>query len=104
MSLDSSNDPMVEQVHQIRRQIAEQCGNDIDKLAEHLRQIGRDYAQRRGIFATVTHHAAAKVETSWGDMSAPPDDRLVDEIRSIRTATAAKASSSKKPRKKNSRS
>jgi hypothetical protein len=95
---------MVDEVRQIRAHIGTQFRNDIDKLASHLRQVGRDYAQRRGIFATVTHRAAAKVEASWGDMSDAPDDRLVDEIRSIRTATAAKRSGSKKRRKKQSRS
>lgn len=94
---------MVEEVREIRRRIVAGCGNDLDKLAEELRQVGRDYSQRRGVFAAVTRRAAAKVQASWGDMSARPKDRLVDEIRSIRTVTAAKRSRIKKTRKKQSR-
>jgi len=100
MSLNSSQDPMVEEVRQIRAAIVAKFGNDIDKLANHLLQVGRDYAERRGIFATVTRKAAAKVQASWGNMSAPPHDVILDEVRAIRTSKAAKAAGGKKSRKK----
>jgi hypothetical protein len=84
MSDVNSNDPMVDEIREIRRRIAADLGNDFEKLAEHLRQVDRDYAERRGIFAAVTREAATRVEESWGDMTAFPSDTLVDEVRAIR--------------------
>ena len=104
MSDQLPNDSMVDGVRQIRARISQKFGNDIDKLANHLRQVGREYAQRRGIYSKVTRKKAAQVEAGWGDMSARPVDRIVDEIRLIRTATAAPVRGVKKSRKKQWRS
>jgi hypothetical protein len=83
--IDGANkDPMIDEVREIRRRVSADLGNEIEKLAEHLRQIDRDYAERRGIFADVTREAAAQVEQSWGDMTAFPNDTLVDDVRAIR--------------------
>jgi hypothetical protein len=78
-------DPLIDEVRQIRREICERNGHDLDRVFEELRQVERDYAGRRGVFATVTAESLARVEASWGDLSAPVTDPLIGELRAIRT-------------------
>jgi hypothetical protein len=84
MSDGANKDPMIDEIREIRRRVAAELGNDFEKLAEHLRQIDKEYSERRGVFANVTRDAATQVEQSWGDMSALPRDTLVEEVRLIR--------------------
>ncbi len=83
-----TNDPTVDEVRRIRHEIAAQHGNDLDRLAEHLRQVERAYAERQGVFAAATSEAAARVEASWGDMTGRGQDDLIDEVRALRRAHA----------------
>jgi hypothetical protein len=79
-------DPLIDEVRQIRREICERAGHDLDRLFEELQQVERAYVERRGVFSGVTAGALARVEASWGDLSGPSEDLLIDEIRTIRTS------------------
>jgi hypothetical protein len=81
------SDPLIDEVRRIRREICERTGHDLDRLAEELRQVEREYAQRDGVFAGVSTEAAARVQASWGDMSGPGEDPIVEEVRSARQAS-----------------
>jgi hypothetical protein len=88
MTDSETNNPVVDDVRRIRRQIVEQYGHDLDRLAAELRQIETEYAERRGIFATVTTESATKVVSSWGAVSAPPEEGSVDDVRRVRQRIA----------------
>lgn len=81
-------DPLIDEVRRIRRTICERTGHDLDRLAAELRAVEQDYAARRGVFAKVNEEAAARVQASWGDMTGPGQDPLIDEIRSIRQSAS----------------
>ena len=87
--VDRERDPLVDEVRQIRGEICERAGHDLDHLAAELRQIERGYVERAGIFSGVSPEAAARVEASWGDMSGPEEDPLIDEVRAVRRGTNA---------------
>jgi hypothetical protein len=89
MNSEQPTDSLVDEVRQIRAQVAEQFGNDLDKLVAHLREVEHDYAERRGIYAGIDKEAARRVEKSWGDLSGPADEPIIDEIREIRRKLAA---------------
>ena len=89
MNNNQTSEPLVDEVRNIRAQIAEEFGNDLDKLVAHLRQVERDYSERRGIYAHISREAAARVERSWGDMTGPVSEPIIDEIREIRRGLAA---------------
>jgi len=80
----AESDPMIDEIRQIRREIGERAGHDLDRLFEELRVLERQYAQRQGIFSGVSKEAAARVEASWGELSGPGSDPLIDEIRTRR--------------------
>ncbi len=80
----------VDEVRQIRREIAEQFGHDLDKLGEELRRVELEYAGRIGVFAHVTTEAATRVLASWGDLSGPACAGHVEEIRELRQRLAKK--------------
>lgn len=81
---DCQSDPLIDELRRIRQVICERTGHDLDRLAEELRQVEREYAQRGGVFAGVSTEAATRVQASWGDMSGPGDDAIVEEVRSVR--------------------
>lgn len=81
---NGANNPLVEEVRRIRGDICEQVGHDVDRLCDHLIEVGRDYAERRGVFAGVTKAAAARVIEGWGEDAHRQDDAIVDEVREIR--------------------
>jgi len=85
-----TGDALIDEVRAIRREICEQCGNDVDRLCDHLREVEQDYAARRGVFAGVSKQAAARVVESWGDDPLRTDDPTIDEVRAIRRALADK--------------
>lgn len=87
-----TTDAIVDEVRGIRRAICEQSGNDIDKLCDELREIAREYDQRRGSFSGVTTTAASLVVESWGPDVYRRDDLLIDEIRELRRQAGAKQS------------
>lgn len=35
-------DPLIDEIRAIRRDIVEQCGNDVEKLCDHLQELERD--------------------------------------------------------------
>jgi hypothetical protein len=37
------SDPLIDEVRSIRREMSERFGNDVEKLAEHLRRVGESY-------------------------------------------------------------
>ena len=39
-------DAFVEEIHAIRRRIAEECGNDIHKIAERFRRLEAEHPER----------------------------------------------------------
>lgn len=87
----STSDPLIDEVRAIRREICAEFGNDVDRLAEHLKIIEREYADRRGVFACISKEAAAKVVESWGEDAYRTDDPVVDEVREIRRKLADRA-------------
>jgi hypothetical protein len=85
-----SSDTLIDEVRRIRQDICNQFGNDVDRLFDHLLEVQRDYAARRGMFADVTQEAAARVVESWGEQTARTDDAIVDELRAVRKGLARK--------------
>ncbi len=79
-----TSDALIDEVRGIRRNVCDQFENDVDELCDHLRDVERDYAARRGIFAIVTREAAARVAEAWSDTVTPAEDAIVDEVRSVR--------------------
>lgn len=88
MSTTETRDAIVDGVRRVRREVSEQYGHDLDQLFEHLRQVEREYAERKGMFAGVTPEAAARVAASWGDVSAPVADPMIDAVRESRRKSA----------------
>jgi len=86
----NTGDALIDEVRRIRRDICNQFGNDVDRLCDHLIEVERDYAARRGAFAGVSREAAAKVVESWGPDPLRTDDPIVDEVRAIRKGLAEK--------------
>jgi hypothetical protein len=39
-------DQFVEEIHAVRRRIAEECDNDMHKIAEHFRQLEAEHPER----------------------------------------------------------
>lgn len=39
-------DEFVEEIHAIRRRIADECGNDMHKIAEHFRRLEAEHPER----------------------------------------------------------
>lgn len=89
-------DPLIDEVRQLRSDICEAANHDIDRLAAELRQMGEEYETRSGIFAVVSQEAAARVVASWGDLSAPAADPLIDEVRTIRSSPDVDAPATRK--------
>lgn len=81
----AENDPLIDEVREIRREIGERNAHDLDRVFEELWHVERDYADRSGVFSGVSNEAAAKVEDSWGDLTGPGSDPLLDEVRAVRT-------------------
>ena len=81
---NGASNPLVEEVRRIRGNICEQVGHDVDRLCDHLITVGRDYDERRGVFAGVTKAAAARVIEAWGEDAHRQDNPIVDEVREIR--------------------
>jgi len=88
MTNSETNNPVVDDVRRIRRRIVEQHGHDLDRMAAELRQIEKEYAERRGIFLSVTAESAANVVSSWGDVSAPPEEGSLEAVRRVRQRIA----------------
>lgn len=79
------SDPMIDQIREIRGKIGERTGHDLDRLFDELRLLERQFAQRQGVFSGVSQEAAARVEASWGDLSGPERDPMIDEVRARRS-------------------
>lgn len=86
---DGERDPLIDEVRRIRRDFCKRAGHDLDRLAGELRQIERAYAQKTGVYSKVSAESAARVEASWGDLSGPEEDPLMDEVRAIRTGAGS---------------
>ena len=84
MSKLQTADAIVDEVRRIRSEVAAPFGGDMEGLFDHLRQVGGEYAKRKGVFAGVSVEAAARVAASWGDLSGPVDDKIVASIRDAR--------------------
>ena len=89
-ALPDTGDALIDEVRAIRRAVCAQFDNDVDRLFDHLLEVERDYAARRGVFAGVTGEAAARVAQSWGEQARRTDDAIVDEVRAIRKELANK--------------
>jgi hypothetical protein len=85
-----TGDALIDEVRAIRRALCVQFDNDVDRLFDHLLEVERDYAARRGVFAGVTREAATKVADGWGEQARRTDDPIVDEVRAIRKGLASK--------------
>jgi hypothetical protein len=82
--MQDTGDVLIDEVRAIRRAVCVEFDNDVDRLFDHLLEIERDYAARRGVFAGVAREAAARVAASWGEQARRTDDPIVDEVRAIR--------------------
>jgi len=78
------SDPAIDEIRRARREVCEEAGHDIDKLVEQLEQTVRDYDARVGAFASLSEDGAARLVASWGDMTGPGSDPLIEHIRAIR--------------------
>ena len=85
---NGAGNPLVEEVRRIRSGVCEQTGHDVDRLCDHLIEVGRDFDERRGVFAGVTKGAAARVIEAWGEDAHRQDNPNVDEVREIRRKLA----------------
>lgn len=85
-----TGDALIDEVRSIRRELASQFGNDVGRLCAHLREVEKDYAARRGMYAGLSREDAARVVASWGEESLRTDDPIVDEVRAIRKGLAEK--------------
>jgi hypothetical protein len=86
----NASDALIDEVRSIRRAVYGEFGNDVERLCAHRQEVERDYAARRGVFATVSKEAAAKVVKSWGSDPLRTDDPLLDEVRALRKALGEK--------------
>ena len=42
----SAEDPLIDEIREIRRKICEQFDNDVDKLCDHLQELEHQHAER----------------------------------------------------------
>jgi hypothetical protein len=89
-----TGDALIDEVRTIRRQMCAQCGNDVDRLIEHLREVESDYTARRGVFSGVSKEAAERVVATWGEEALRSNDPLLDEVRAIRRQLGEEGSKS----------
>lgn len=71
-------DPMIDEVRDIRRQIIESVGGDLDLLAEKLREVEAAYQARTGVFAGVPLEPP---ERSFDVSKQRPINWAVEDIR-----------------------
>jgi hypothetical protein len=45
-------DPLIDEVRAVRKGISDRVGDDFDKLADYFRQVGEEYRNRTGRFAS----------------------------------------------------
>jgi hypothetical protein len=76
-------DPLIDEVRAIRRSICDLFGMDVEKLAEHLRGIEREYRERSGPFAGVPLQPGQEL---FPDASQGEPDALLSDLRKIRKA------------------
>ena len=86
--MQQTNNPIVDDVRRIRREVCENLGHNMDRLGAELRRVAREYAAGQGVFASATADAAARVVASWGDMTGPGVPGSSDEVRIIRQRMA----------------
>jgi len=80
---NDKTDPLIEEVRSIRRSICDEFGNDVAKLAEHLRGVEEEYRTRTGRFADVPR----KVEGELFPEAAQAEvDPFLSELRQLRKA------------------
>jgi hypothetical protein len=48
-------DPIVEEIHQIRQQLAAQCGNDLSKIVERAMQHQQERAAMQPVVSAPVH-------------------------------------------------
>lgn len=78
-------DVMVDEVRSIRASISREYGDDVDRLCDHLAEVGEDFRERRGIFSSISPSAMQRLVESWGADAQRSDDPLIDEVRRIRS-------------------
>jgi hypothetical protein len=74
-------DPLIEEVRAIRRSICDLYGQDLDKLAGHLRAIEEEYRQRSGRFSGVPLEAG---EELFPNASQDEADPFLSDLRKLR--------------------
>lgn len=63
-------DPLVEEIHQIRREIAAEFGGDVHKFFEYLRQ--RQAADGKSNVVTLQPNAPERIASLTSDADDPP--------------------------------
>lgn len=48
-SHDAPADPLIDEVRGIRKELSDRFGNDVEKLAEYVRQVGDQYRREHPI-------------------------------------------------------
>ena len=80
----SRSDPLMDEVRAIRRELCEQFGNDVNRLCDHLREVEREYREKRSPFAGVSPAAMERVTATWPEEVRNPSDPLREEARELR--------------------
>ena len=80
-----SNDPLIDEVRAIRRQVAAEAGNDVGTLCDRLREVEKQFRSRIGPFAVVP---GAGDEELFPEAGAPVADPLIDDVRHRREELA----------------
>lgn len=75
------DDPLIEEVRALRRQVVAEAGNDVATLCDQLRALEAEYTSRRGIFADVPEQPD---EEPFPEMKKAVPNPIVDEVREIR--------------------
>ncbi|MGA2442269.1 MAG: hypothetical protein ABSH08_15050 [Tepidisphaeraceae bacterium] len=76
-------DPLIDEVRAIRRSICDLFGEDVEKLAEHLRAVEREYRGRTGRFADVPLEPGQEL---FPDALQAQVDPFLSDLRKLRNA------------------
>jgi hypothetical protein len=76
-------DPLIDEVRAIRRSICDLFGEDVEKLAEHLRAIEQEYRGRTGRFADVPRKPGQELFPEALQAEADP---FLSDLRKLRKA------------------
>ena len=75
-------DPLIDEVRELRRQVSEESGNDVDRLCDELQRIESEWRTRTGRFADIPK--TPPTSELFHGSARPAPDPLLDELRELR--------------------